>query len=725
MLRVEQHAMSVVIPSPPLLSEPLAERLTALRQRYFFGRAAELTLFRSALLGRDRPFFLLYVYGPGGVGKTALLQAFARTSLASGAQVAALNGRDIEPSPAGFLRGLGLALGLEEDEPPLEALAGRQRPVLLIDTYEALAPLDAWLREVLFPQLPGQAVVVLGSRNPPSAAWRADPAWSELSRVLPLRNLLPQDSRAYLEARGVPAAQHAAVLGFTHGHPLALSLVADLLRHGNGDGRTNGRGPDWAAFRPEHAPDVVRPLLERFVEHVPTPLHWRALAVCAHARATTEALLADVLGTDTGDALGLFEWLRGLSFVEQGPGGLFPHDLAREVLDADLRWRDPDTYRALHARIRDSLVRRLQTSSGLAQQDAYFDFLYLVRHSAVSKPYYDWTSFGHAYAEGAAPPDYPEIVAMVRRHEGDASASIARYWLGRQPPAFVVFRGPGGQLAGCTAALHLEEVTAADAAADPALAAAWQFAQRHAALRPGEGLLHHRFFVGRDGYQDLATHNMVAMVATMRWLTTPRLAWCFAAVAEPERWRPMFESIRFPRAPEADFEVGGRRYGVFVHDWRADPPHVWVDVKAGLDAPGSPQGTRSGDAPPPLVVLSQPDFAAAVHQALRDYRRPVLATNPLLRSRLAREHAGGTPTIATLQGLLRETAGALRAHPQDEKLYRAVAATFLEPAATQELTAERLGIPFNTYRYRLATGIRRLADSLWQRELQASAGPTS
>ena len=36
----------------------------------------------------------------------------------------------------------------------------------------------------------------------------------------------------------------------------------------------------------------------------------------------------------------LFEWLRGLSFVESGADGLFPHDLARDVLDADLRWRD-------------------------------------------------------------------------------------------------------------------------------------------------------------------------------------------------------------------------------------------------------------------------------------------------------------------------------------------------------------------------------------------------
>jgi hypothetical protein len=260
-------------------------------------------------------------------------------------------------------------------------------------------------------------------------------------------------------------------------------------------------------------------------------------------------------------------------------------------------------------------------------------------------------------------------------------------------------------------------VTAADAATDPALAAAWQFVQRHGPLRPGESLMYHRFFVGRDGYQDVATHNMMAMVATMRWLTTPRLAWCFPAVAEPERWRPMFEAVRFSRIPEADFEVGGRRYGVFAHDWRVDPPHVWLEAKAALDAPRVPAAPDSqGGA---RVVLSQPDFEAAVRQALRDYHRPELATNPLVCSRLAFEAAGGVPTVATLRDLLREAVEALRGSPADEKRYRAVATTYLEPAATQELAAERLGLPFNTYRYQLAGGIKRLTAWLWQRELQA------
>jgi hypothetical protein len=221
---------------------------------------------------------------------------------------------------------------------------------------------------------------------------------------------------------------------------------------------------------------------------------------------------------------------------------------------------------------------------------------------------------------------------------------------------------------------------------------------------------------------------MVAMVATMRWLTTPRLAWCFAALAEPERWRPLFEPIRFPRAPEADFTVGGRHYGVFVHDWRVDPPQTWIELKLALDLPGGAAGDSPGAPAVPLLLLSQEDFDAAVRDALRDLHRPRLDSNPLLRSRLvlaggedAGPGNGGSPSADILRALLRDAAESLRGTPRDEKLYQALRLTYLEPEGTQERAAERLELPFNTYRYRLGGGIRRLCAALWARELGAGA----
>src|SRR5262249_7877352 len=160
-----------------------------------------------------------------------------------------------------------------------EVLGERSRVVLLIDTYEALGPLDAWLRESFLPQLPARTTVVIAGRHAPAAAWRTDPDWSELARVVPLRNLPPEESRSFLRARGIAEEQFQAILAFTHGHPLALALVVEVLGH-----------DEQQDFTLEQTPEVVRVLLERFVQQVPSAAHRRALEVCARTRVTSEAL---------------------------------------------------------------------------------------------------------------------------------------------------------------------------------------------------------------------------------------------------------------------------------------------------------------------------------------------------------------------------------------------------------------------------------------------------
>jgi hypothetical protein len=186
----------------------LGERLAAARHRRFVGRTAERDLFRAALLDRQAACAVLHVHGPGGVGKSALLGEFARIAEELGVTRILLDGRQIEPSPAGFLDPIRLALGLSPEASTFATLAAQPRAVLLIDTYERLAPLDPWLRETCLPQLPAQTLVVLAGRNSPPAAWSADPGWHDVTRALPLRNLRPEESRTYLAMRGIAEARH-------------------------------------------------------------------------------------------------------------------------------------------------------------------------------------------------------------------------------------------------------------------------------------------------------------------------------------------------------------------------------------------------------------------------------------------------------------------------------------------------------------------------------------
>ena len=151
----------------------------------------------------------------------------------------------------------------------------------------------------------------------------------------------------------------------------------------------------------------------------------------------------------------------------------------------------------------------------------------------------------------------------------------------------------------------------------------------------------------------------------------------------------------------------------------AVPPAVWLDTLAARVPNVAP-----ATAPPvraPLLVLSAPAFAEAVQEALRDYGRPHrLSQSPLLRSRLVVERTGSEPeepdSVAALRGLLREATDALDATPREAPYARAVRATYFEPAATQALTAEGLGVPFSTYRRHLTRGAERVAEALWRLE---------
>jgi hypothetical protein len=683
----------------------LGDMLASRRRRRFVGRTSEVELFRMALESPEPPFLLLHIHGPPGIGKTRLLDIYAGLAADAGASVVRLDGRDLLPSPPAVLEALQGVLEVPDGEGAIVGPPGSGRLVVLVDTYERLGPLDDWVRTGLLPRLPSTALTVVAGRRPPGSAWRADPAWRELLRVVSLRNLSPEDSRQYLHACGVDPARHDRLVELAHGHPLGLSLLADVVV----------RGGETAAD--PLTPDLVGTLLRRFVEVAPSRLHRRALEVCALARVTTEALLRDALGLE--DAHQLFAWLRELSFVESGPEGVYPHDLARDALEADLRWRDPDGYRRVFRGIRSHVNGRLQTSRGQEQQRAIADAKYLFRRLPGVRSPVDWDVWGQQYPEPARPEDREAILALALAWEGAASAAIAARWLDRQPEAFFVLRGQDGGVGGFLALLDLTRASLEDIAADPGARAAWDYATRQAAPRPHETVTQSRFIVDREAYQGPSpTLNTTPILTMQRYFVTPNLAWDFLTLAEPERWDDYFAAADLPRAAGADFRVGDRRYGLFAHDFRRVPVDALLELVTeralAQDLTPSPPTGK-----PPLLVLSQSEFDDSVRQAFRDLRRPDLLTrNPLLRTRLVRDRAGDDePGAATLEVLVCAAVEALREHPRDDKLWRAVERTYVRPAATQERAAAVLGLPFSTYRRHLTQGVDRVVAWLWDREI--------
>ncbi len=691
----------------------IGARLRVARARRFAGRRAELELFEQALDDPATGWGVLFVHGPPGVGKSALLRQLEGVAAGRGRPVSFVDLRGVELTPEGF-------------HTALKASAPRGRPeadVILLDTYELASALDGWIREVFIPGLPAETLVVIAGRLPPSPAWVSDPGWRELVRVIGLRNLRREDAEGLLVAEGLDPAQRQQVLEETLGHPLALALYVDLLSQ-----RTRRSGADRGQVGLLDAPDAVRVLLARFVEEVPTPAHRAALEVCAHVAYTTEALLRVALEASPPDAAILFDWLRGLSFVETADRGVFPHDLARDVIDSDLRWRDAAAYEALHRRVRRHFIDNVRAAPPGERHRAATDLVFLHRSNLLMRPFWDFSGMAQGYVDHLRPGDHDALRTMVAAHEGAESAGILDHWLDRQPEGFAVVRvGADPAPQGFTALIALHEASADDLAADPGARAMWQHARHQAGEPAGRAVVACRFIVDRDSHQ--TPGSMVFGLTAVNHLQhmlihRDRAMDYIGGISIPEQLEPLFTYIEFLAAPDASYTSDGRTWTVFARDWRRLGVDDWFELVADREL-GAPVEREDPGSAMAAIALSQPDFAAAVRAALRDLQRPEqLRSNPLLRSRLVDAATGRPAPPEALAAVVRDAVEAIGADPRNEKYHRALDRTFLRPAPTQERAAEVLGLPFSTYRRHLVRGLELVTAALWDRELYgASAGP--
>jgi len=724
------------------MSESFEQRLRTAHQNRFVGRSAELQAFEDALDADVPPFAVLYVHGPGGVGKTALTTEMRYRCADRDLPVHSVDARNIEPSAEAVEHALADA-GLDVEE--TDGLADEDR-VLFVDTFEAWTPLYTWIRQSLIPRLPASCMIVLSGRTPPPASWRSDLGLEPLLRVVPLRNLPRRLSRAYLDRRGIDRVVQERILSFAHGHPLSLSLAADAAT----------QDPD-AAFDPVESPDLMGTLVQRFLERVPTGRHREALEACALVRVCTEPLLATLLrpaGKTTGKTNGeappetesqspseptphdLFQWLRGLSFIETSENGIFPHDIVRTAVSADLRWRDDATFRRLQQRARSHYLDALDAATTRSSvkddagselsKDILTDYLFLFRQNPIVRPFFqrlrdEWNAGTPPVRDTPRAEDRQPLREIVATHEGQASADLFDYWWDHDASETQVFRDSEASPAGFLMHIDLREVSGDDRAVDPAVDAAHSYLQTTAPLRPGETAAYFRFWMSRDAYQAISpVQSLISAYRVRFYLTTPSLAYTFVPTPNPDQWELLFAYGDLHRVDAAAFSVDDRAFAVFGHDWRVTPPKAWLDQLAERDLSSSmPEPSEAG---PTMIVLSRSDFDDAIKDAFKAHARPeAMHGNPLLRSRLIAEEVGlDTPTderVEALRERLDTAAYSLDRDPKTAKYYRAVRATYLNPQPTQERAAEHLGLAFSTYRRYLKRGIEHVADILWREEI--------
>lgn len=440
-------------------------------------------------------------------------------------------------------------------------------------------------------------------------------------------------------------------------------------------------------------------------------------AACALAWLTTEDLLRDVVG-DAAPAV--WSWLERQPYVTRGVGGLYPHDLVRDVLAADLRCRSPETYRHVHGLVHRHAIATIRSPQhrelGVHQRFYLFRNGHPDADGQFSTLFEAMRERGPVATVTGSPADRRDVLDMIRRFEGEQSAALARRWLDAEPENLHVLRSPHG-----AAAYQYEIICPADpsppaaelCAGDPVVRTVLQEAARISPARPGEQISIARFLGGKAGQRDPYGVLAASVASTTTWFTRP-LAWSFTVTVDAEFWRPCLDFLAF--TVEFPVTAGGLRHTVFGIDWRRLPVDVWEELIGQRALTG-----ETGPPPPELLrpsPLDQASFADAVRAALRDLHRPDrLGTSVLMGTALANSAQGASADRlrGTLLGAIRQVGRESRSEVPGRVLDR----TFIRAAPTQEAAAEVLDMPFSTYRRHLARAVERLTDLLWAVEIGA------
>ena len=240
--------------------------------------------------------------------------------------------------------------------------------------------------------------------------------------------------------------------------------------------------------------------------------------------------------------------------MEHGTYGLFPHDLAREVIDADLRWRDPAAYREVHLRVRRHVVEQIWGSEGRERGRALADLIFLHRGNPAAAALWDWKSLGEVYADGLRDGDAEAIVTPGRALRGSGVGGDRRALAGAPARGVLRLPRPWTRVAGlCRADRSARGRRGGHRARSRGARGVGSRAAPRAACARETRCSSRRFLIDRDVYQAPSrSFNVVTMRSMQEWLGRPRLSWYYIVAADPEAMAPLMDYVYFDRA------AGGR-----------------------------------------------------------------------------------------------------------------------------------------------------------------------
>ncbi|MEH6452877.1 MAG: AAA family ATPase, partial [Psychromonas sp.] len=363
---------------------------------------------------------IIALYGITGIGKSTLLREFIKCSKKN---IFMFNCQLIEPTAQSFNKAFAQLLNLEDST--LESMARqiKHQQIIVLDQFESFKLLETWFRREFMVAMHNKIRLVFSGRVAPDYQWLLNPPSYCRYYSLNLSSLSFHDSIEYLQQCGHCKISAIAINQFASGHPVALHLAsAAILEH---PGRELFDIP---------LENVIQTLADYFVEDIQDPQLRRALEATSTVRRVSESVLAAMLDLD--DRGSLYNKLGQLSFVEHRPDGLSLHDVLKHALATTLKARSPNKFSEYRNKASRILRQEMKTadSSNLWRYTA--DIIYLVDNRVIRDAFFPPNDHREYSVEPAQLEDREAIMAIINKHDPQASQALYQHWFSNAPDTF-------------------------------------------------------------------------------------------------------------------------------------------------------------------------------------------------------------------------------------------------------------------------------------------------
>lgn len=550
----------------------ISDRIEKKDLKYFVGRENELETILGIIKKKEPLFYVTYIHGIGGIGKTCLIQKIIN-SLKSKIIFIYLDCRLIEPTEKGFLTALSKELDLKRSIIDLKTVVNKLeklkgRSVLVLDTYETFGLMDTWLRKTFIPTLPDDFQTLIVGRQPPNTAWLTSSGLGTFFKEIELEELSYNDSLELLNSKGITEGQSSDIYSFSRGHPLAIELASRSFR------TRPVKNITYKSF-----PNIIHALTQEFLSEL--PIHLKdSLETLSIVRRFNENFLEHIFSENYKREY--IDEIIELPFININSEGYIIHDIVREAISKDLSIRNPQKYTSLRKKAWSYLIQESKNNTDTLWNTTA-DLLYLIENPIVRDAFFPKGAVDFV-VEPAINEDRDKIVKIAETTEPAQSAQIIKYWFDKNPDSFSVAKNIMGEVEAFFILCEPYEIEREIYASDPIL----NYWSRHLESNPIDSkdkvLFLRRWLSKEFGESPCPAQGACWLDVKRNYMELrPKLKRLYTTVVDVNTYGPIVIPLGFTLLEDSAITIGDKTYYSAMLDFGPESIDGWLKKLIGIE----------------------------------------------------------------------------------------------------------------------------------------------